>query len=678
MSEPSAATLIERAREAAQRCDWSEAYELLVDADGQGGLAPPDLPLLAEVAYAAGDLDVTIDAWERAHAAAVDGGDALAAAGAAVRVGLHLLLDTALMAPVRGWLTRAEQLLDGTAATPVHAWLAVARAYERLLAGDADAAAAWGRVAIDVGTTCEPAAAAIGRVACARVIILGGDVDQGLALLEQAGVAAISGELDPLSNGIVYCEVVCALQGLAQYDLAEQWTEAFDRWSQANAVGSVHGRCRVHRAEVLRLRGSCRAAEHEVLRACEELRPYLRRELGWPLNELGRIRLRTGDLAGAEAAFLDAHGAGWDPQPGLALVRLARGDVSDAVASIRDALERPLNVPSKELPPHNDLRRAPLLDAQVEIELAAGGIESARSAATELARIATTFGSKALAASAALAEGRVSLAIGAPEDAARHLENAVCWWHDVGAPFETAVARSELARAHEALGNGNRAVMERSAARAIFERIASDTEEGADGPSAAPAPSQAQIFRLEGDYWTIVFAGTTTRVRDLKGVRYLARLLAQPGRELHVLDLVAAERGGAAAPSNDAGELLDARAKEAYRRRLRDIDDDIEEARAMGDAERAAQAAIERELLVQELSRAVGLGGRDRRAGSASERARVSVTRALRQAVGRIDDGDTRLGQHLDHALRTGTYCAYAPDPAAPLTWTVSSTKGTA
>ena len=147
----------------------------------------------------------------------------------------------------------------------------------------------------------------------ARLLILDGDVRHGLALLDQAGVATIAGDLDPLSTGVVYCELVCALQGLAQYDMAEEWTEAMERWCDTNAVGSLHGRCRIHRAEILRLRGSLSEAEGQALKACEELRPYLRRELGWPLTELGRIRLHRGDVAGAEAALLAAHRAGWDP-----------------------------------------------------------------------------------------------------------------------------------------------------------------------------------------------------------------------------------------------------------------------------------------------------------------------------------------------------------------------------
>ena len=121
--------------------------------------------------------------------------------------------------------------------------------------------------------------------------------------------------------------------------------------------------------------------------------------------------------------------------------------------------------------------------------------------------------------------------------------------------------------------------------------------------------------------------------------------------------------------AGDAGQLLDARAKEAYRRRLAEIDDDIEEARAMADVDRAAQADAERECLVRELARAVGLGGRDRRAASASERARSAVTRAIRHGLARIREHDAALGEHLDHAIRTGTYCAYLSDSRVPVVW---------
>jgi hypothetical protein len=137
MSEFVGGSLLERGREAASRGDWPPAFDLLMEADADGLLSTADLPVLGEVAYAAGHLDVTIEMWERAHAECMRAGEHLAAAGAAVRVAMHLLFDTALMAPVRGWLTRAERLLEGQDDnTPVHAWLAVVRNYERMLTGD--------------------------------------------------------------------------------------------------------------------------------------------------------------------------------------------------------------------------------------------------------------------------------------------------------------------------------------------------------------------------------------------------------------------------------------------------------------------------------------------------------------------------------------------------------------
>jgi tetratricopeptide (TPR) repeat protein len=650
---------LQGARDAAARGDWEEGYELLMKADSAGLLGPADLPLLGEVAYAAGHLDVTIEAWERTHALSVQAGDLVAAAGAAVRVAMHLLLDTALMAPVRGWLARAEHLLVGQHETPAHAWLAAVRAYERMLTGDVQGARQWSERAIEVGSECDAAACAVGRVAGARLRILDGDVAEGLALLDEVGVAAISGDLDALSTGLVYCELVCALQGLAQYDVAEEWTNAMERWCRTNAIGSLHGRCRVHRAEILRLRGACDEAEREALVACQELTPYLRREMGWPLSELGRIRLRKGDIDGAEEALLAAHRVGWDPQPGLALVRLARGEPAAAAAAIRDALERPSRVPSKELPPHTDLQRAPLLDAQVEIEVAGGDLGRARAAADELEQVAARFQSKALVAAATLARGRVRLAERDAAEAQRCCSEAARLWNEIGAPYEAALARMVLAAALRAGGREDHAVLELQAARTTLDRI----------EVAASATAETNVFRREGDYWLVVFDGQTVRVRDLKGIRYLAQLLANPGREIHVLDLVAGETGQSLA-LGDAGAMLDERAKTAYRRRLTEIDDDIDQARALEDAVREAQADAERDFLVRELARAVGLGGRDRPATSASERARSGVTRAVRQGIAQLDEHNPALGEHLNQAIRTGTYCAYVPGPSAPAAWT--------
>src|SRR5687767_12058795 len=205
MSESTQTTSLAGAREATGRGEWQLAFDLLIDADARTPLNGPDLAFLAGVAYAAGHLDVTISAWERAHAQSVHAGDHRAAAEAAVRVAMHLLFDTALMAPVRGWLRRAERLLEDHEETSAHAWLAVVRTYERMLSGDLDSARLWVRRAVDLGTEFDPAARTIGQVADARLRILNGDVQQGLALLNEAGVTTLAGDLDPLSTGVVYC-----------------------------------------------------------------------------------------------------------------------------------------------------------------------------------------------------------------------------------------------------------------------------------------------------------------------------------------------------------------------------------------------------------------------------------------------------------------------------------------
>jgi hypothetical protein len=203
---------------------------------------------------------------------------------------------------------------------------------------------------------------------------------------------------------------------------------------------------------------------------------------------------------------------------------------------------------------------------------------------------------------------------------------------------------------------------------------------------AAAAEVCGNLFRREGEYWTVRYEGSVARLRDAKGLRYLARLLGDPGREFHAVDLAAA--GSPAAPPGppgerawaggelrarpdlgDAGELLDARAKAAYQARLDELAAELEEADRFHDAGRAARADAERGFLVGELMRAVGLGGRDRRAASHAERARLNVTRAIRAAMANLARANPSLGRHLAATVRTGRYCSYTPDPRAPITW---------
>ena len=201
-------------------------------------------------------------------------------------------------------------------------------------------------------------------------------------------------------------------------------------------------------------------------------------------------------------------------------------------------------------------------------------------------------------------------------------------------------------------------------------------------PPRAPAPTApagpAMLFRREGDYWTVAFGGRVVRMRDAKGLGYLARLLRHPHREFHVLDLLAgdARRGddtaredGLVAATPDAGVVLDEPAKHAYRERIADLEAEVEQARRWNDLERTARAEGELDALTRALAGALGLGGRDRRAASDSERARASVSKAVRSAVRRLEEQHPELGRHLSLAVRTGTFCVYDPDPRTPIAW---------
>jgi tetratricopeptide (TPR) repeat protein len=286
-------------------------------------------------------------------------------------------------------------------------------------------------------------------------------------------------------------------------------------------------------------------------------------------------------------------------------------------------------------------------------------------------------------------------------------------WAEAGDHFDTAMAvherlgagpllaRTRLAYARMLLARGQPADRRRAAellelARAAADALGMAPVAGeaqalrAGGTSPGPATAGAasgvtgNVFRREGEYWTVGYEGSVVRLRDSKGLRHLARLLSQPGRELLATDLEAAE--GQISPTGssgrsddaelgvrpdlgDAGELLDAPAKAAYRARLDDLQAELEEAERFNDPARAARAREELDFLVAELARAVGLGGRDRRAASHAERARLNATRAIRTAMANLARADPALGQHLSFTIRTGRYCSYSPDPRVAITW---------
>jgi tetratricopeptide (TPR) repeat protein len=685
---------ISAAQEAVDRGEWQLALDEL-DAAGAAATDAAGLEIRATAHYGNGDFEASVSAWEDLHTLMIERGDLAEAARAAAMVAMFVMMDTGLMAAVRGWLRRAERLLDGHDETPAHAIAAVVHGYERFMCGDMAAAGEHAARAIDLGTRLGVAPVVmIGRVCMARVTILGGHVDGGLEQLDEIAIDLMSGAVDPLTTGIMYCELICAAQGMALHDRAAEWTDVMHRWRHGAQIGAVGGRCRVHRAEILRMSGPCDLAEEEALGACDELRPWMRREFGWPLVELGNIRLRRGDLDGAEEAFLAAHEHAWSPHPGLALLRLAQGDVEAATAMIADAIEHPFDIPSKERPPFGDLRLAPLLDAQAEIAAAAGDAATARQAATALAATAAAYPSRSLAAGAALAAARAALVEGDLATAIHHAKGATAAWADVGAPFEAAMARMVLGEALSRSGNADGARMEWRAAGATFGAFGAagwaaraaallagePADRGATAVGNGAGGTRTAIFRCEGDTRTICFGEQTVRMRDLKGFRYIERMLAEPGREFHALDLVAVEQGslrtgrssGDADTPSDGGAgmpVIDEAARAAYRRRLADVDEDIEDATRLNDLGRIELAQRDREYLIAELARAVGLAGRTRVIGSDAERARTSVTRSIRYSLGRLAEHHPLVAAHLERSVHTGTYCVHTPDPLAPVTW---------
>jgi len=672
------------ARAALEAGDFAAALEALADREDAGQASPDWLELRAQASYGAGLYEDAVAAWEQLHALHRTNGDNGQAARAAVMVAMLLLIDAGMLSTVRGWVRRAQRLLDDDADTPVRALIAAVLAYERFFSGDLAAAGRLASDAIRLGERFDVMpAVAIGRTATGRIAVLQGEVEDGLAQLDEVAALLMSGEVDNLTTGMMFCELVCAAQSLLRADLAREWTDAMARWGVAGAFGAIRGRCRVHQAELLRMSGPCDAAEREALKACDELRPWLRREYGWPLVELGMARLRRGDLAGAEEAFLGAGEHSWPTHPGLALLRLEQGDAEEAVMEINAAIAHPLDAPSKEWPPFGELRLAPLFDAQSEIASAVGDVAMAGEAADGLTSAAARYPSPVQVATAELAVGRHALLMGDAQAAAEATVSALTKFAAADLPFDVARARVLLADAYAATGNAAAARFELDAARSAYalygahQRVAMLEERLAITPAiriAIPKATEHRgVFRPDGSTWIVELDNRTARVKDLKGFRYLRRMLAEPGREFHVLDLVAVESGtlrptGVAA---DGLPMLDDSARDAYRRRLGDIDEDIDEATRLNDLGRLAKAEVDRQYLVNELTRAVGIGSRKRVTGDSSERARTAVARTLRYALDELATQHPLAAEHLRGSLRTGTYCSYSADSLAVVTWTL-------
>ena len=434
-------------------------------------LTPSDLESFADAAWWTGKLDKAIGLRERSYAAFVAAGEKLGAA----RIALTLSWDQSgrgAFSVSQGWFLSAERLLDGQPQSVEHGYLTLTRAVNALFAeGDLPTALSdFDRAYELAGRLGDPDTQALALVGKGRALVKRGDVEQGLALLDEA--TAGCGQLRPYSTGLVYCMTISACHDVGDYRRAAEWTEAANRWCDRLDVTGFPGACRLHRAEMMRLRGDWPEAEAQAVAACEELHDFERQITAGGYYEIGEIRRRRGDFVGAEEAYRTADELGRDPQPGLALLRLAEGKVDAAVAGVKRTLQEV----------QDPLSRLRSLPAQVEIAIAAADLKMARAAADELERIVDSYKigdrrAEAFDATVHLSFGQIELAERDWEAAARCLRRARDEWQRVGAPYETAQARILLGIAFRRQGEEHAGTAELEAALATFERLGAKPDE---------------------------------------------------------------------------------------------------------------------------------------------------------------------------------------------------------
>ena len=306
------ANKLEAGREAARRYAWREAFELFSAADGDGVLTPEDLEGFAAAAWWTGRLDEAVALRERTYAAYERVGERARAAMVALAL-THDYAGKGSFAVARAWFARAERLLAGEPEGVEHAHLALARGYNAMIAGDIDTAMGSAELGYELGRRFgDRDVEALGLVVKGRSLVLRGEVEQGLTLLDEATATAVSGCLNPFATGTVYCATIASCHSIGDIGRAAEWTEAANRWCDQLEVTGFPGACRVHRAEILRLRGEWPAAEAQALAACEEVGDFNRFVTAAGFYEIGEIRRRRGDFAADEDSYDQANDWGRD------------------------------------------------------------------------------------------------------------------------------------------------------------------------------------------------------------------------------------------------------------------------------------------------------------------------------------------------------------------------------
>jgi DNA-binding CsgD family transcriptional regulator len=498
---------LERGRRSFARADWRVAYDALAAADVVTPLGAMDLELLGRAAYMLDRDDDYVSALERAYRAHLDVNARLAAVRCAFWIG-HSWLFRAQTAPAFGWFARARRLLDrvqGDAAE--RGYVLIAEMLDHLIKGETEGALDTAAEITGIGERfgdCD--LVALGMMEQGHALVRLGRTDDGVRLIDETMVAVTSGELSPIVAGIVYCNTIAFCRSVYQLRRVHEWTAALTRWCARQPDMVAHkGVCLVHRAEVMTLEGAWDDA-------LEELRRIGGAFTGGALNRLacgdaayreGEVRRLRGEFDLAEECYRRASRLDREPQPGLALMRLAQGRPDVAVAMVR----RSVSESSRGLP------RVALLPAYVEIMLASRDIDAAAGGCRELDEIAGQQRSEAIEAMAWQARGALSLAQGDGPAALAALRRACSVWQQLGAPYETARSRILLGRACHLLGDHESAGLDLDTARATLTELGAHPDLSAIEP-AAPAEDSAVVHRLsrrENEILRLVAAGRSNR-----------------------------------------------------------------------------------------------------------------------------------------------------------------------
>jgi DNA-binding NarL/FixJ family response regulator len=459
------AELVSRGREAFARRAWLDAFESLSGADQAAPLGAEELELLATSAYMLGRDDDHARALERAHHAYLDVGDTARAVYCVYWIGHNLMLRGE-MGPASGWFGRGQRLLEGEERDCAsRGYLLIPALVRHAIAGDHDAAYETATEIAELGTQfADRDLIAIGVHEQGHALVRQGRFEDGLRLLDEVMVAVTAGELSPIVTGLVYCNTIGFWQSVYELRRAREWTEALTRWCKEQPDMVAHtGVCLVHRAEIMQLQGAWDAALEEARHAGERFSEGVLNErvCGKAFYRQAEVHRLRGERSAAEASYREASRRGYEPQPGLALLRLAEGKGDAASSAIRRVLDEA----------SQPRARAALLPAYVEIMLAAGEVEAARGACRELDKISGTHRSDQLRAMSGQARGVLALAESDPQTALVALREAWRAWQELEAPYEAARIRVLIALGCRAAGDEDTASWELEAARAVFDRL---------------------------------------------------------------------------------------------------------------------------------------------------------------------------------------------------------------